>query len=120
MIEGLKLTMTGLTLKDKLDDRIKTHARRAADYARRLNDPDAADDDLQLPPSVMEGEIEKAHDQIEILTLIRDHIVADEIYRLGEFDLRFADLLPEENWTDCGCFDPPRRRDGSPPPMVLQ
>lgn len=104
MIDGLKLTMTGLELKTKLEERIKTHARNAADYTRELKDPDQ-NDEAALPESVLEGEIEKAHYQIETLSLIRDYIIADEVYRLGEFDLRFADLLPEPDWMDCGCFN---------------
>jgi hypothetical protein len=111
VIEGLKLTMTGLELRAKLDERIQSHARHAADYAKRLKEPDPNEED-PLPESVMEGEIEKAHDQIETLTLIRDYIVADEVYRLGEFDLRFADLLPEPDFMQCGCFTrPPGSRD---------
>ncbi len=95
--------MTGLELKTKLEERIKAHTRKAADYAKELKEPDPTDE-TTLPESVLEGEIERARDQIETLTLIRDYIVADEVYRLGEFDLRFADLLPDLDWMDCGCF----------------
>jgi hypothetical protein len=109
VIEGLKLTMTGVELRMKLEERIQSHARTAARYARLLKEPDPKDEH-PFPESVLEGEIEKAHDQIETLTLIRDHVIADEVYRLGEFDLRFADLLPEPNWMGCGCV--PRRSEG--------
>jgi hypothetical protein len=118
VIEGLKLTMTGVELRAKLDERIQAHARTAAHYARLLKEPDPKDEE-PFPESVMEGEIEKAHDQIETLTLIRDYIIADEVYRLGEFDLRFADLLPEPDWMGCGCV--PRRsgeRDGVLPGLL--
>lgn len=112
MIEGLKLTMTGVELRAKLDERIQSHARNATHYAKLLKEPDPKDEE-PFPESVMEGEIEKAHDQIETLTLIRDYIIADEVYRLGEFDLRFADLLPEPDWMHCGCF--PQRSDARDP-----
>lgn len=80
MIEGLKLTMTGEQLIAKLEERIRVQEGSAQhDDARRR--------------------------RVDTLTLIRDHIVLDEVYRLGEYDLRFADLLPEEEWLDCGCLD---------------
>jgi hypothetical protein len=113
VIDGLKLTMTGLELKAKLDERINAHARKAADYTKLLKEPDPTDE-APLPESVIEGGIEQAHSQIETLTLIRDYIIADEVYRLGEFDLRFADLLPEPDWMDCGCFDRARLKPSDP------
>lgn len=94
--------MTGLELKAKLEERIKAHTSTAADYRRQLTQPDPHDE-AALSESVLEDEIDKAHDQIEVLALIRDHIIADEVYLLGEHDLRFADLLPEPDWMDCGC-----------------
>lgn len=103
VIEGLKLTMTGLELRTKLDERIQWHTRNAARCAQQLKEPDPSEAG-SFPQGVMEGEIEKAHEQVEILTLIRDYIIADEVYRLGEFDLRFADLLPEPDFMACGCF----------------
>ena len=102
MIDGLKLTMTGLALKEKLEDRIAAHRQVAADYVAELKDP--LRKDPVMPDSVLEHEIEAAYNQIEVLTLIRDHVIADETYLLDEHDLRFADLLPEEDWMDCGCF----------------
>ena len=32
-----------------------------------------------------------------VLTFVREYILADEVCRLGEFDLRFADLLPDDD-----------------------
>ncbi|MGQ0732769.1 MAG: hypothetical protein ACT4QD_03835 [Acidobacteriota bacterium] len=101
MIDGLKLTMTGVELKSRLEERIACHAHHAAECARQLHAPDAADEEL-LPEAMLEHEIERAHGQIEALTLIRDYIVADEVYRLGEYDLYFADLLPEPGWAPNG------------------
>jgi hypothetical protein len=80
MIDGLKLTMTGEQLIAKLDERILVH-------------------------QTSEQHDEARQRRVDTLTLIRDHIVLDEVYRLGEYDLRFADLLPEEEWLDCGCLD---------------
>jgi len=80
MIEGLKLTLTGEQLIAKLNSRIRAYEADGADRTKSLR-------------------------QIDVLTLIRDHIERHEVYRLGEYDLRFADLLPEEEWIDCGCLD---------------
>ena len=80
MIEGLKLTMTGQQLIARLDERIRFHQSSAAREETR-------------------------EARLAALTLIRDHVQSDEVYRLGEYDLRFADLLPEEDWMDCGCLD---------------
>jgi hypothetical protein len=103
VIEGLKLTMTGQQLIAKLDDRIEWHNDHIIDYRKHLKTA-VPTDECPLPESVLEGEIDRSSNQVRILNLIRNHIVPDEIYRLGEFDLRFADLLPEEEWYDCGCF----------------
>lgn len=103
VIDGLKLTMTGNELKVKLEERIQWHHRNATRNARLLNEPDP-NDETPLPEGVLENEIDQSQDQIEVLTLIRDHILAEEVYRLGEHDLRFADLLPEENWFHYDCF----------------
>ena len=99
MIDGLKLTMTGEGLIGMLNTRIRVHHTRARDNARMLKDH-ATNGAENVPESVLEREIDHSTDRIEALTLIRDHIVADELYLLGEFDLRFADLLPEDDWFD--------------------
>jgi hypothetical protein len=95
MIDGLKLTMSGEGLIEMLNTRIRVHHTRARDNAKLLKDHAE-----NVAESVLEREIDESTDRIEALTLIRDHIVADEVYLLGEFDLRFADLLPDENWFD--------------------
>jgi hypothetical protein len=96
MIDGLKLTVTGEGLIGMLNTRIRVHHTRARDNAMLLKDHVAGN----VPENVLEREIDQSTDRIEALTLIRDHIVANETYLLGEFDLRFADLLPEEEWFD--------------------
>jgi hypothetical protein len=86
MIEGLKLTMTGAQLIAKLEERIHVHETSTdQEDSRRI--------------------------RLDTLRLIRDHIVGDEVYRLGEYDLKFADLLPEEDWLDCGCLGRWRHSD---------
>ena len=115
MIDGLKVTMSGEELKRKLDERIESYARQAAHWARQIEAPDS-DEDQAMPAHLVQHQIERAHDQVETLTFIRDHIIGEETYRLGEYDLRFADLLPDFDFEDCGCLsrDWRRRRDEEP------
>jgi hypothetical protein len=100
------LTMSGAGLIEMLNTRIGVHHTRARDNARLLKDH-VATSAKKMPESVLEREIDQSTDRIEALTLIRNHIVADEVYLLGEFDLRFADLLPEDNWFDYSVDDRP-------------
>ena len=43
--------------------------------------------------------LERKHQEhparVALLTFLRDHLVAGEMYRLGEEDLRFGELLPD-------------------------
>ena len=117
MIDGLKVTMSGEELRGKLDERIESHARQAAHWAKQLETP-ADGDAVPMPAHIVENEIERAHDQVETLTFLRDHIIADETYRLGEYDLRFADLLPDSD-LECGCLTRGWDRRGSVSPGLF-
>jgi hypothetical protein len=114
VIDGLKVTMSGEELKEKLDERIESYARQAAHWARQLETPGA--DGQAVPAHMVQHQIERAHDQVETLTFLRDHIVGDETYRLGEYDLRFADLLPDSDLGECECLTRAwsRRREEEP------
>ena len=105
MIEGLKLTMTGVQLRTNIDGRIRWHQSEIRRLSKHLKSRDG-DDEAPYPEHMLENEINRAERQIEVLTFIRDYIVADEVYRLGEFDLRLADLLPDDEGLDCGCVTP--------------
>ena len=102
MIDGLKVSMSGTELRAKLNERIESHARQAAHWAK-LRDEPPSEDGVGMPDHMVEHGIERAHDQVETLTFLRDHIVEAETYRLGEYDLRFADLLPDSD-LDCCCY----------------
>jgi hypothetical protein len=97
--------MTGEQLIEKINERIEDHNGNAEYYEKLAKHP-ASDRDNVCPQSVCEGEAARSRRQIVTLTLIRDHIVPNEVYRLGEFDLQFANLLPEDNWIDDGCDQP--------------
>jgi hypothetical protein len=98
VIDGLKLTMTGAQLRFNLEKRIRRHQDDIERLSAQRRTPLRACEEGPYPDSVLVGEISRAERRIEVLTFIREYIVADEVYRLGEFDLRFADLLPDEDW----------------------
>jgi hypothetical protein len=97
-IEGLKLTMTGRELRDRLDERIRAHERRAERWKRELarTPADQTEDKPLLPDHMCEQEMERAGWRVEVLTFVRDHVEAERTYRLSEADLAFGELLPEK------------------------
>lgn len=105
--------MTGAQLRAHLEERIRAHQDDIARLTPPSRPPDRA---LERWPSdsAVDGEIRRAERRIDVLTFIRDYIVADEVYRLGEFDLRFADLLPDDDWDDDVWCPAPEPREGTP------
>jgi hypothetical protein len=99
VIDGLKLTMTGTELRSNLAERVRWHQGEMDRMTGQLK-THRAQSEGPYADRLLEDEISRAHRRIEILTFIRDYIVADEVYRLGEFDLRFADLLPDDDGWD--------------------
>jgi hypothetical protein len=98
MIEGLRLTMTGEEICAALNERIRVHQRRAEhwrDEAERT--PESQTDEHPLLPEHMcENAEEEERWRVDVLTFIRDHIDASEVYRLDQDDLAFGELLPEK------------------------
>jgi hypothetical protein len=109
--------MTGVQLRTQIEERIRWHQGEVRRMTKRLKNPERHDSDTgrSVPEALLDAEIGRAERQIEVLTFIRDYIVPDEMYRLGEFDLRFADLLPDEEPWDCGCFEPGLTSANAPP-----
>lgn len=98
MVDGLRLTIGGEELRQLLEDRINAH-RRHADWWKgeraRAGDGQAEDD--PLPPEHMcENEAERHEWRAAVLEFIHDRIEPAEVYRLGESDLEFGELLPEK------------------------
>lgn len=98
MIDGLKLTMTGEEIRRLLDQRIREHEQRAEHWHRECarTPEDQTDEHPLLPDHMCENEAERQEWRAEVLGVIRDHIEPGEIYRLGEADLEFGELLPEK------------------------
>jgi hypothetical protein len=107
--------MTGVQLRTNIEGRIRWHQGEIRRMSKQLKASTPTLDECSFPSGALEAEIGRAERQIEVLTFIRDYIETDEIYRLGEFDLRFADLLPEDDPWDCGCFPPGFASAGSTP-----
>lgn len=113
MIEGLKLTMTGVQLRANIDDRIRWHQKEIARVSALLKGRERVrHTEHAIPEAVLENDLAEAERRIGVLTFIRDYIVLDEVYRLGEFDLRFADLLPDDEPFGSRCIAPVRAHEG--------
>src|SRR5689334_6356930 len=106
MIHGLRLVMRGEELRDHVSERIERLEAAVQQYREDLKmDPkDQTDEHPWLPDHILENMIEEREDRIHALTLIRDHLVAEESYLLDQQDLQFAELLPpppEPEWPVC-------------------
>jgi hypothetical protein len=98
MIEGLRVTIQAEELRRLLAQRIDDHrrsAKRWKDEQARTED-DQTEDRPLLPEHMCENEAERHEWRAEILEFLRDRIESAEVYRLGEADLQFGELLPEK------------------------
>jgi hypothetical protein len=96
-IDGLKLTMSGHEVRRLLEQRTRQHQRRADWWKReeaRTPEQQTADEPL-LPDEMCANEAERHTWRASVLGFIHDHIDSAEVFRLGEVDLAFAELLPE-------------------------
>ena len=105
MINGLKLMVTGEELQTLLAQRMEQHERSAERWRRELErrPEEQTDEQPVLPEHMCACEAERHEWRVDVLGFIRDHIDASEVYRLGEEDLAFGELLPEEPASDA-CF----------------
>jgi len=105
MIEGLRIEMTFDELVSRLNARIAEHEQGVVEFEERLlleahgTSRQGADGRRtprreDTPRHMLEHQRDEHAEYAAFLTLVRDHLVPGEIYRLGESDLRFADLTP--------------------------
>ena len=98
MINGLQVTIPGEEVRRLLEQRIEEHRQRAEwwkrEQARMPEEP--TEDQPVLPEHICENEAERHEWRAAVLGFIRDRIESAEIYRLGEADLQFGELLPEK------------------------
>ena len=98
MVDGLKLTMTGEELRARVEQRLAEHRARAARWKNEISRTadDATEEAPLLPRHICGNEAARSEWRAERLTFVLDHLDPAETYRLGEMDLEFAELLPEE------------------------
>ena len=107
MIEGFKIEMTGEELIRHLNGRVDHHRDAAAECDRRrarasatTSTLDSADPDEQLG-ALWPGWVDeldryaaKHRGRDAAFAFLQDHVVAHEVYRLDQRDLRFLELWP--------------------------
>ncbi len=108
MIEGLKVELTADELGRLLERRVEHHREVAADCdsrrirLRTVTTPNPDDTEEQLaaawPPYLenLERRAERHRDRADALQFLREHLVAHEIYRLGEDDLETLQIWPQD------------------------
>jgi hypothetical protein len=99
MIDGLKLTMKGGDLIQRIEARIVHHdgevKRLKAELSRGASDHTA--DHPLLPASDVKKSMEEHRRRLASLRLIMGYLLTGETYLVNESDLRFADLWPNPN-----------------------
>src|SRR6266478_2923690 len=102
-MDGLKLTMPGEEVRRLLEQRMDDHQRRAQRWKREeaRTPEEQTEDEPLLPDEMCANEAERHMWRADVLRFISDHIESAEVYRLGEADLAFAELLPEKpHWME--------------------
>ena len=98
MINGLQLTIPGEEVRRLLEQRLEDHRQRADWWKREQarTPKEQTEDTPLLAEHICENEAERHEWRAAALEFIRDRIESAEVYRLGEADLRFGELLPEK------------------------
>ena len=88
--------MPGEELRTLLEQRIYAHQRRAEWWKHeQTRTPEQQTEEVPLLPEGMCKNEEERHEwRAAVLGFIRDHVDAGTVYRLGEADLSFGELLP--------------------------
>jgi hypothetical protein len=97
MIFGLKIDIPAEQLVEPLAGRAQDHESKAKEYAvrrRTLGDRTGVDDE-STDASLARVEREHA-ERAQALKFLSEHVVAGEVYRLDESDLRRIELIPSE------------------------
>jgi hypothetical protein len=107
VIEGLKFDVSAEELSRRLGEAIASHESRVSGCERRLRrlediqrrtdlDPVGLGFDGGYPSLRAALDRRRAHhrDRALVLTFLRDHLVAGEVYRLNPDELRLAEVIP--------------------------
>jgi hypothetical protein len=109
IVHGIKLTVSGRELGVRLTDRIRWHRERGdalVTQMKRLEDVerDAGDDLANVlgrydsPRVALDKKLREHQERASFLAFVRDHIVAEQIYKLDSTDLRMTEILPDKPW----------------------
>jgi hypothetical protein len=108
MIDGFRVDVTAEELAAHLDERVHHHQTREEECAAKLRRLEALDAEPAEEEEAMfdmcassrvhglERMLARHRSRVTFLAFARDHIVAREIYRLSEEDLRLLEWLPAE------------------------
>ena len=98
MIDGLKLTMTGEDLRQLLAERSEVHRKRAARWKHEMTrtSEDQTEEAPLLPEHMCEFEADREEWRADMFDFLCEHLEPMEVYRLGQADLEFGELLPEK------------------------
>jgi hypothetical protein len=96
VIDGLKLRMTGESIRTLLGQRIVAYQGRAEHWLReQARTPEEQTEEHPLLPEHMcENEAARSVWRAEVLRFIREHIDVEATYFLDRDDLEFGELLP--------------------------
>ena len=98
MIDGLKLTMTGEDLRRLLARRAEVHRQRAERWTREMTrtPEDETEEAPLFPDHMCEFEADREEWRADVLEFLGEHLEPLEVYRLGQADLEFGELVPEK------------------------
>jgi hypothetical protein len=101
MIQGIQIDFTTEQLREHLADRIGYHETKASWYAQQtasLREGMTANPGMTADPIRALEESRKDHaKRASTLTIIRDHLVPSETYRLTEGDMSRVELI-DRGW----------------------
>jgi hypothetical protein len=108
MIDGFRVDVTAEELAAHLDERVHHHHAREEECAAKLRRLEEIDDDSTEEDEMfemcassrvhgLERMLARHRNRGAFLAFAREHVVAREIYRLSEDDLRLLEWLPTED-----------------------
>ena len=109
VVQGLKLQVRGRELAVRLGERIRWHRARGDALIAQMKklgeiERDAADElenvigQYESPRIILDKKLREHQERASFLTFLRDHIAADDTYRLDSTDLRMTEILPDKPW----------------------
>jgi len=109
VVQGLKLQVRGRELAVRIGERIRWHRARGDALIAQMKklgeiERDAADElenvigQYESPRIILDKKLREHQERASFLTFLRDHIAADDTYRLDSTDLRMTEILPDKPW----------------------